>query len=195
MNFIKKRQVEVNDFVKRQIEGSGKTYSKSMTFDEIAKHAEEQMVMDAFSLGYREGVRVVNAADSIINNFTCPFVLIKQDTILTSKLVKRQKHEEPYIQIRALNGELLKTSKVELILYSHDVLREKNENTTDAQWELISINSIPKGVKKMPMGPVTMMRNQLNLDGGTKAYYSSNEWANSVKFYQQYAILEPNNGH
>ena len=195
MNFIKKRQVEVNDFVKRQIEGSGKTYSKSMTFDEIAKHAEEQMVRVGFSLGYREGVRVVNAADSIINNFICPFVLIKQDTILTSKLVRRQKHEEPYIQIRALNGELLKTSRVELILYSHDVLKEKNENTTDAQWELISINSIPKGVKKMPMGPVTMMRNQLNLDGGTKAYYSSNEWANSVKFFQQYAILEPNNGH
>mgnify|MGYP001171770782 FL=1 len=195
MNFIKKRQVEVNDFVKRQIEGSGKTYSKSMTFDEIAKHAEEQMAIDVFSLGYREGVRVVDADDSIINNFICPFVLIKQDTILTSKLVKRQKHEEPYIQIRALNGELLKTSKVELILYSHDVLKEKNENTTDAEWELISINSIPEGVKKMPIGPVTMMRNQLNLDGGTKAYYSSNEWANSVKFYQQYAILEPISGH
>ena len=45
----------------------------------------------------------------------------------------------------------------------------------------------------MPMGPVTMMRNQLNLNGGTKAFYSSNEWANSVRFYQQYAILEPNN--
>ena len=195
MNFIKKRQVQVNDFVKRQIEGSGKTYSKTMTFDEIAKHAEEQMVIDAFSLGYRKGVRVVNANDSIINNFICPFVLIKQDTILTSKLVKRQKHEEPYIQIRALNGELLKTSRVELILYSHDVLKEKNENTTDAQWELISINSIPTGVEKMPMGPVTMMRNQLNLDGGTKAYYSSNEWANSVRFYQLYAILEPISGH
>jgi len=195
MNFIKKRQVEVNDFVKRQIEGSGKTYSKSMTFDEIAKHAEEQMAIDVFSLGYREGVRVVDADDSIINNFICPFVLIKQDTILTSKLVKRQKHEEPYIQIRALNGELLKTSKVELILYSHDVLKEKNENTTDAEWELISINSIPEGVEKMPIGPVTMMRNQLNLDGGTKAYYSSNEWANSVRFYQQYAILEPISGH
>ena len=195
MNFIKKRQVEVNDFVKRQIEGSGKTYSKSMTFDEIAQHAEEQMAIDVFSLGYREGVRVVDADDSIINNFICPFVLIKQDTILTSKLVKRQKHEEPYIQIRALNGELLKTSKVELILYSHDVLKEKNENTTNAQWELISINSIPEGVEKMPIGPVTMMRNQLNLDGGTKAYYSSDDWANSVRFYQQYAILEPISGH
>jgi len=193
MNFIKKRQVEVNDFVKRQIEGSGKTYSKSMTFDEIAQHAEGQMNKKAFSVGYRDGVIVVNADVSIKDNFICPFVLIKQDTILISKLVKRQKDEEPYIQTRALNGALLKTGKVELILYSHDVLKEKNENTTEAQWELISINSVPEGVEKMPIGPVTMMRNQLNLNGGTKAYYSSNEWANSVRFYQQFAILEPNN--
>ena len=68
-----------------------------------------------------------------------------------------------------------------------------NENTTNAEWELISINSIPEGIDKMPIGPVTMMRNQLNLNGGTKAFYSSSEWANSVRFYQQYAILEPNN--
>ncbi|MFL3004718.1 MAG: DUF3228 family protein [Candidatus Neomarinimicrobiota bacterium] len=185
----------MNDFVRRQIEGSGKTYSKSMTFEEIAKHAEEQMIRNAFTEGYRKGILVVNADNSIRDNFICPFVLIKQDTLLISKLVKRQEHEEPYIQTRALNGSLLKTGKVELILYSNDVLKEKNENTTDAQWELICINSVPEGIDKMPMGPVTMMRNQLNLSGGTKAFYSSNEWANSVKFHQQYAILDPNNRH
>ena len=195
MSFIKKQKVGVNDFVRRQIKGSGKTYSKSMTFDEIAKHAEQQMIRNAYTEGYRKGILVVNADNTIRENFICPFVLIKQDTLLISKLVKRQEHEEPYIQTRALNGSLLKTGKVELILYSNDVLKEKNENTTDAQWELISINSVPEGINKMPMGPVTMMRNQLNLSGGTKAFYSSNEWANSVKFYQQYAILDPNNEH
>ena len=164
MNFIKKEKVGVNEFVRRQIEGSGKTYSKTMTFEDIAKHAEEQMISNAFSEGYRKGVLVVNADNSIRDNFICPFVLIKNDTLLISKLVKR-----------------------------HDVLKENNENTTDAQWELISINSVPKGIDKMPIGPVTMMRNQLNLNGGTKAFYSSSEWANSVRFYQQYAILEPKN--
>ncbi len=192
MNFIEKQKVGVNDFVRRQLEGSGKTYSKSMTFDEIAKHAEEQMIRNAFSEGYRKGVLVVNADNSIIDNFICPFVLIKQDTLLISKFVKRQENEEPFIQTRALNGSLLKTGKVELILYRHDVLKENNENTTKAEWELISINSVPEGIDKMPIGPVTMMRNQFNLNGGTKAFYSSNEWANSVRFYQQYAILDPN---
>ena len=195
MNFIEKQKVGVNDFVRRQIEGSGKTYSKSMTFEEIAKHAEEQMIRNAFAEGYRKGVLVVNADNSIIDNFICPFVSIKQDTLLISKLVKRQENEEPFIQTRALNGSLLKTGKVELILYRHDVLKENNENTTIAEWELISINSVPEGIDKMPIGPVTMMRNQLKLSGGTKAFYSSNEWANSVRFYQQYAILDPNNEH
>ena len=192
MNFIEKQKVGVNDFVRRQIEGSGKTYSKSMTFEEIAKHAEEQMIRNAFTEGYRKGILVVNADNSINDNFICPFVLIKQDTLLISKLVKRQENEELFIQTRALNGSLLKTGKVELILYRHDVLKENNENTTKAEWELISINSVPEGIDKMPIGPVTMMRNQFNLNGGTKAFYSSNEWANSVRFYQQYAILDPN---
>ena len=120
MSFIKKQKVGVNDFVRRQIEGSGKTYSKSMTFDEIAKHAEEQMIRNAFTEGYRKGTLIVNADNSIRDNFICPFVLIKQDTLLVSKLVKRQEHEEPYIQTRALNGSLLKIGKVDLVGVAFD---------------------------------------------------------------------------
>ena len=40
------------------------------------------------------------------------------------------------------------------------------------------------------MGPVTMMRNQLQLNGGTKGKYSSKQWAESVNFWQKYAIKE-----
>ena len=36
-----------------------------------------------------------------------------------------------------------------------------------------------------------MMRNQLELNGGTKAEYSSDEWAKSVRFWQTYAPIEP----
>ena len=35
-----------------------------------------------------------------------------------------------------------------------------------------------------------MMRNQLELKGGTKAHYKSDKWANSVKFWQKYAVLD-----
>ena len=72
-------------------------------------------------------------------------------------------------------------------------LIENNENTTDSDWELVSINSYPEGVKYLPMKPVTMMRNQLELEGGTKAFYSSKEWAESILFWQKYASLNPVN--
>ena len=46
--------VAVNTFVQRQIEGSGKTYSKSLTFEEIALDAQEQMDKNHFDEGYRD---------------------------------------------------------------------------------------------------------------------------------------------
>ena len=79
---------------------------------------------------------------------------------------------------------------IEYILYRHDVLAENNEHSTDTEWELISIHAIPIGLDKLPMGPVTMMRNQLELTGGTKAHYSSEEWAEAVRFWQKYAALD-----
>lgn len=183
--------VAVNDFVKRQIISSGKTYSKTLSFDQIADHAKIQMEKKMYREGYRDGVRIVIADKSLNSDFVCPFVKLDERTKLVSKLVRRRAEEEFYIQTRALSGVPVETGKVELILYRHDVLMENDENTTTEEWELISINAIPKGIESLPMGPVTMMRNQLNLIGGTKASYNSDEWAESVSFWQKYAPLEP----
>ena len=186
--------VSVNKFVTRQVKGSGKTYAKSLTFDQIAEHAEKQMLKNYFKNGYREGIRVVSVDESLVSDFVCPFVKLKKDTKLVSKLVKRRDYEDFYIQTRAIDEEPEKTGKVELILYHHHVLVENKENSSDAEWELVSINAIPAGVDKLPMGPVTMMRNQLNLEGGTKALYRSEDWAESIRFWQRYAAIEPKNG-
>ena len=126
----------------------------------------------------------------MIHHFICPFVKITEETKLKAEIIRRRPEEEPYIQIRALNGSPLKTNSVELILYRNDVLAETYEDTTDSDWELISFHAIPKGVIDMPMGPTTMMRNQLQLQGGTKAYYEPEKWARSVRFWQQYAVLD-----
>ncbi len=183
-------KVAVNDFVRRQIKGSGKTYSESLSFDEIAMDAEHQMAIDEFEEGYRDGVRIVTASKKNIKKFYSPYVKIDSNTQLISQVVKRQDNEESYIQTRAKSGEPLAAGKVEYIIYRKDVLAENNENSTQSEWELISIHAIPNGIDKMPMGPVTMMRNQLNLEGGTKAQYTSEEWAESIKFWSKYAALD-----
>ena len=59
-------KVGVNNFVKRQIKGSGKTYAYNLTFEEIALDAQNQMSKGEFKEGYREGVRIVKASRSNI---------------------------------------------------------------------------------------------------------------------------------
>jgi len=189
MNII--QSVSINDFVYRQTKGSTKTYIEGLTFKNIADYAQEQLACGNFKQGYRDGVILVQVAPKLIHHFICPFVKITNETKLSATMLQRRPEEAPYIQIRALNGTLLKTGSVDLILYRHDVLAETDEQTSAADWELISFHAIPEGVDDMPMGPVTMMRNQLQLTGGTKAYYKSDDWVESVKFWQEYAMLKP----
>ena len=185
--------VAVNKFVRRQTKFSGKTYSEVLSFDFFAKYAEQKIINNDFKQGYRPEVIIVKLDKKYVNKVICPYVRITKNTKLSANFIKRRENEEPYIQVRALNGKLIKAGNVELILYHHDILYENDENTTDAEWELISINAIPKGIESMPMGPITMMRNQFELIGGTKAKYSSDEWAKSVHFWQKFAPIDPNN--
>ena len=182
--------VSVNELVRRQVKGSGKTYADTLTFEEIASHGEEQLKQGHHKQGYRDGVIIVQVEDKLLHHFICPFVQISDETKLRAVVTRRRPNEAPYIQIRALNGTPLKTGSVDLILYRHDVLAETDEQTSDTDWELISFHAIPEGIHDMPMGPVTMMRNQLHLTGGTKAYYESEDWAESVNFWQGYAMLD-----
>ena len=184
--------VSVNEFVRRQTKGSGKTYSDDLTFEEIASHAKEQLNKGYYKAGYRDGVILVQTAKKLVHHFVCPFVRITEATTLKACVTKRRQEEEPYIQLKALSGAPLKTGAVDLILYRHDVLAETNEETSEASWELISFHALPEEIEDLPMGPVTMMRNQLQLPGGTKAYYESEKWAESVKFWQEYAVLDKN---
>lgn len=184
-------RVAVSDFVRRQVAGSGKTWSPDLSFEAIAAHAQCRLTAGYSRPGYRDGVVIVEAAPEFIKHFRCPLVKIDESTRLKTRLVHRRPDEKPYLQTRALNGTPLAAGRVEFILYRHVVLMETNDQSSDAEWELISIHAVPEGEEQLPMGPVTMMRNQLELPGGTKARYSPDEWAEAVRFWQLYAALEP----
>lgn len=183
------KTVGINDFVRRQTKGTGKTYS-SLSYQQIAEYAQEELNNKNFKEGYRDGVILIKVKPELVKDFHCPFTKIVSNTKLKATVTKRQPSEENYIQIRALNGEPLDVGSAQIILYRKDVLAETNDNCTDKDWELIAFHAIPKFINEMPMGPITMMRNQLELSGGTRAKYSSEEWAKSVNFWQKYAVLE-----
>jgi len=182
--------VLVNSFVTRQIRGSGKSYAENLSFPEIAKHGQERLAQGKFSQGYRPGVILVAVSKSLLSHFYSPIVEITEKTKLFAEVARRRPEEEPYIRIRAIGEKPQPAGSAHLILYHHDVLAETNEDETEADWELIAFNCLPKDLHNMPMGPVTMMRNQLELTGGTKGYYASEVWADSVRFWQKYAMCK-----
>ena len=65
------QKVAVNEFVRRQIKGFGKTYSPDLSYEEIASHAEVQMASGKFKEGYREGIRIVSGSKNIAKKFIC----------------------------------------------------------------------------------------------------------------------------
>ena len=189
MNKINNNTIGINNFVKRQIKGSGKTYS-TLSFQSICSHAQEQLKKGIFKKGYRDGVILIPICNTLLEYFICPIVKINMNTRFESIPKKRRNDEELYISIKALNGTPVEIGGVDLILYRHDVLKETNEEHTDKDWELIAFQAIPKEIENLPMGPTTMMRNQLCLPGGTKGNYTSKEWAESMQFWQKYALLK-----
>ena len=189
MNSTNKISIAINSFVKRQIKGSGKTYS-TLSFEEIKNHAEEQLKSNIYKEGYRDGVILIPVDNNLLGHFVSPIVKIDENTIFETIPKRRRDDEDLYLSTKALNGVPIEIGVVDLILYRNDVLKETQEEETDKEWELIAFHAIPKGIKELPMGPITMMRNQLCLRGGTKGHYSSEQWAESVHFWQKYALLK-----
>ncbi len=187
---IMQATVAVSAFVRRQVAGSGKTYAPRLSFEELAQHARERMAAGHFTEGYRPGVRIVQGSREFARHFVCPLVKVSETTQLVVRVVRRRPEEEPYLQIRAVGSPPLPARRVEFILYHRHVLAETGENSTDAEWELVSVHAIPKGMERLPMNPVTMMRNQLRLPGGTAAHYSAEEWAEAIRFWQAYVAVE-----
>ena len=69
------KTVGVNDFVRRQIKGTGKTYS-SLSYQEIADYAEIELNNNNVEEGYRDGVVIVKVKKDLVEKFHCPFTKI-----------------------------------------------------------------------------------------------------------------------
>jgi hypothetical protein len=104
---------------------------------------------------------------------------IDGETPLKAFFESRQEGEPAYIAFRALGGPKTPAVEVDIILYSHANLAKKNEQSTDADWEIISINAKPYHGEEPPH-PVTMARNFLDLPGGTAKDYAAEEFAESI---------------
>ncbi len=101
----------------------------------------------------------------------------------------RREGEDPFVVVTA-RGEKAPAALVEVVCYRHDVLAAENNASTEADWEIVSINA-RDSQEKEPQHPVSMARNMLGLSGGTPAEYTPKQFAEAIVYWSTRAMVEP----
>jgi len=122
--------------------------------------------------------------------FSSPWANIADVSYLRAKIVRRQPHEDPYIEVHG-RGPKLPVKYAKVVLYSAEALLENDgERSGDFDWEIVAILAGPWDNE--PMSPLTMARNYLQEAGGTYAPYTAEQFAESIYFWSQFTKVTSN---
>lgn len=129
----------------------------------------------------RDGLDEVVVVPVPHDRFEGATVRIDDTTALSARFVRRQAHEEGYVEIAA-DGPPEPVRHASVVLYSAPTLLENGgERSSDADWEVVAL--IASAVPEEPMDPLTMARNMLAKPGGTPCTYSAEEFAEAVWYW------------
>ncbi len=146
---------------------------------------------DARKPGFTEGcVEVPVPAEGFFSGVVD--LRAKPKAVLTPRFAPRQNGEDPILSVHGEPSLKAPAKSVRIICYSHDLLRpadKPSEATTDAEFEIITILAECDD-EPAPMPPVTMARNFLNLDGGTKGDFSPEDFAKSIIYWSQHVVAK-----
>ena len=171
-------EVAINEFVRRQIAESRFTHFEG-TWDELVELVEDNF--DKAVAGYRDGVMLIPVP---AEGFFCVGELQEGKTY-EAVFEPRREGEDPYLQVR--NNDPKQPCKVvEIVVYRHDVLAEDGDASTDAEWEIISING-RTSKEPEPMNPLAMARNFLHKAGGTKGEFTAAQFAEAILYWSRRA--------
>jgi hypothetical protein len=174
----------LNNHVRRQLDPASKYshYEGHEAF--LLGMIEREFNCGTVEQGYRDGVVLVTLPAS---GFYCGVVQVTPETKLRATFSARNDNERPFISVEAIGAEKLPASHVQAVLYRKDVLAETNDNSTDATWELVSINARYTCAPE-PMTPMAMARNMSGQAGGTKAEYTAQQFVESILYWSDKAM-------
>ena len=165
---------------------------------EFVRRQTEHSRFSFFDLGYDDYFllnRIINNLDTqrpkyrpdVIGIIVSPegfysgIVEMKDGDRLTGIFAPRKEGEEPRSLIGVVGGEKMPAKFVEIILYSRKALAEGNENSLDADWEIISINASPTDDEEIPLRPMTLVANHFELSGGTATGMNEKEFVAELR--------------
>lgn len=181
--------IHISNFVRRQTEQSGYSHW-TISDEELLKRIECNLV-NAKS-GYRDGVILV-ALDP--EGFFSSVVNLVEGDKLVGEYVARQAGETPRKSTYVVGNKVKsKAVSVYAVLYSHATLLENNENDTDMDYEIVSINASDTE-EEMPIPTGALIANHLELSGGTKTNMTDSEFVDllrkSVSYWQTRSLICP----
>jgi hypothetical protein len=164
----KNTTIGVSEFVKRQSEHSTFTHYKG-SWSDLANRTVEEFEAGNFTKGYREGVFLVHMPKQEASLFyTFDNYPMFEGMALDAQWAKvpGRDHEPAKLQVTILEDKI-SCNYVDIIIYRKDVLQEDKDNTTGADYDIVSINGRLKK-DAPPIDPMTLVRNWLHLPGGTE---------------------------
>jgi len=184
--------IAASEFVKRQTANSPFSHYNGPWQDVVnlvEKHWENQ------THGYRDGVVLVLVP---VDHFFSGVCELNEGDALGGIYKARQEGETPRKTTWKVGGKKMPAQYVEIILYSHGVLAENHEQSSDADWEILSVNASPEP-HPMPQMSGSLIANHLGLSGGTDTKMSDEEFVQSLKksieFWQDKILAEPKPSH
>lgn len=111
-------------------------------------------------------------------------------TMIESRFGARREGEEPFLSHVFIGADKSPAKHVEIVLYAKARLHNSGDNSTDCDWEIVSINASPVP-SPTPMDPVTMARNFLRQAGGTETKYSAADFAHAIDFWSRHVLCNP----
>jgi hypothetical protein len=170
--------IGLNNFVLRQTAASKFSHFDG-AWPEVINRVRESW--ESRTPGYKDGVVLVPVNPS---RFMCGIVELSLSTKIRAVYAARREGEAPFVQIEAF-GPKTPAAVVEIVLYRSDVLGK--DASSECEWEIVSINARCT-FHPEPQTPMAMARNFLALEGGTKADYSAEQFAESIHFWSSRAM-------
>ncbi len=168
-------KIAFNNFARRQTAES--SFSHWTISDELFLNRVKYEFSRA-KPGYRDGVILVPVDPE---GFFSSVIQLKAGDKLEGEFKARREGEEPRKTLHA-KGQKLPAKAVDVVLYRKDVLAENKDNSTDADWEIISVNASPKEWwRELPIQPETLIANHFQLSGGTATNMSDAEFVAALK--------------
>ena len=180
-------KIAISNFVRRQTPES--QYSHWTLSDKDLIALTESNFNNA-KKGYREGVCLIPVP---AQGFFSSVVKLRPGDKLEGVYEARKEGESPRKNIYSVSGNKIPAVSVDIILYSHAVLAENNEQSCDSDWEIISVNASPtEGETPIPTG--ALIANHLQLSGGTATNMSNDDFVEllrkSVDFWSDKALTK-----